>query len=182
MKRTPAPSPNPPGAPAAVSSVETKHVAPGRPVHHLYPATGSLAQVADERLRYHAHRAGPVRKRLYHLHAYGFDQPVGPGHQRGTQPGSGDQLQNTRLRSRVYMPRSLREHRKRTKLSVPAASFPHVSPGEGAADRRPVQPLRADLEADRCLPDGRCQGADGFRAPSGERGPGEAEFAASGTS
>ena len=96
------------------------HAPPGRAVHHLDAAAGGLAQAADGVPADHAHRAGPVRERLHHLHAYGLLVAERAGDRRRAPAG----VRAVRARVRARRARAStrarpRAPRRRTRPSGP---------------------------------------------------------------
>ena len=72
-----------------VGGNEAVSASSGGAVHHLHSTAGGLAQAPPLGARHDAGGAVAVRKRLYHLHANRFDEPVYRGDLGGAAPGSG---------------------------------------------------------------------------------------------
>ena len=146
------------------------HAPPGRAVHHLDPAAGGVAQAADGVAADHAHRAGAVRERLHHLHAYGLVVAERAGDRRRAPAGV------RAVRRRVHPGRAPRLHQQGQGRAGGARGHPPRrrplpdprAGGQGAVGR-PVPALRADLEAHRRLADGRRPRADRVGPPRRDR-------------
>ncbi len=93
------------------------------PLHHLHPPAGGRAQAVDELPPGHAHRAGPLRAGLHHLHADRLGHAVRRGAGRGPDPGAGAvRRQVPALGDRASTARRSRTPRRPTRRSGPRAT------------------------------------------------------------
>ena len=134
---------------------EALHQPPLPAVHDLDPAAGGGPQAALQRPAHHADRPEPLRERLHHLYAYRLAAPC-----RGEALSAARRQVERALRRRVPA-RQPRVYRSKSKSAQEAheairpAGERFRTPNEPAIDarRRPVQALRADLEAHPRLAD-----------------------------
>ncbi len=144
---------------------EAVHAPPGGAVHDLDAAAGGEPQApllgADD----DAGRPAPLRQRLHHLHAHRLDDAVGVGADR--RPTAGRRALRPRLdpgAAEAVHPQG--QERAGGARGDPAGRrlLPDAEVRGARARPRRARPLRADLEADARLADGRCARADGLAA------------------
>ena len=144
---------------------EAVHAPPGGAVHDLDAAAGGEPQApllgADD----HAGRPAPLRQRLHHLHAHRLDDAVGVGADR--RPTAGRRALRPRLDpGAAEAVHTQGQERAGGARGDPAGRrlLPDAEVRGARARPRRARPLRADLEADARLADGRCARADGLAA------------------
>ncbi len=144
---------------------EAVHAPPGGAVHDLDAAAGGEPQApllgADD----DAGRPAAVRQRLHHLHAHRLDDAVGVGAGRRAQTG------RRALRPRLDPGAAEAVHPQGQERAGGARGdpagrrlLPDAEVPRARARSRRARPLRADLEADARLADGRRARADGLAA------------------
>ena len=149
-------------------------------VHHLDPPAGGRPQARHDLGPGDAHRPGPVRAGLHHLHAHRLGDAVGGGADRRPHPGARAVRRQVRARRPPRTYRSKVQERPGGPRGHPPGRRPlaHPRPALGRAAQRRPAPLRPDLEAHAGLADGRRGGQDGVGAHRGaagrrpRRGPG----------
>ena len=135
---------------------EAVHPPSGRAVHHLHAAAGGQPQAAVLRPADDARRAGPVRERLHHLHAYRLDRAVGRRPSNAARSQAAELLRRrVRAGQAADLPQQVEERAGGARGRPPRRGLlPHPRAGVRPAARRRVPALRADLEAHRRLADG----------------------------
>ncbi len=125
------------------------------PVHDLHAAAGGGPQAAVQLRPHHAGGPGPLRVRLHHLHAHRFHHPLRRG--AGGGPRSGAFALRPGLPAGGAPPlRQEGEKRPGSPRGHPPGGRHLPDAGPDGAARRPAPPLRAGVDADGGLPDGRC--------------------------
>ena len=127
--------------------------------HHHAPA-GGQPQARDDRLGGHVGRAAALRERLHHLHAHRLHHPLRWCGRRGAVPGARAVRRRVPPRRAAHLRQQGQERPGGARGDPPRGrELPH--PRADRSERRPVPPLRADLDAHRRLAD------EGRRRPVG---------------
>ncbi len=128
---------------------------PRRAVHDVDAAAGGQPQAPPLVAADDAGRAAALRERVHHLYAHRLDHAVRGRAHCGPRPGP-RALRRRRGSRRAAQVRASREERAGGARGDSSGRRPVPDAGRGPAraDRRRVQPVRPDLEADGRLPDG----------------------------